>query len=404
MGGARTPLEGPPLCNAEPMFKKLLLIVLPAALVTLAAGSAAADSETRRIMQNVADSLEVLLPLSLDSDVFLDSDNREIVMKHLAQLEASADGLADHGVAESLDFQLTAAAFARVAGRIQTNFQYLHPEEARYFLMDLTQHCVACHSRNAAGRDFPLAGALTRYLAEQPLGERERARLQLALRQFDGAMDTWEDIFSDSAVEPVDMSLDGNFVEYLTVAVRVREAFERAGRQLRAVAKRDDIPFYLRRRLQAWIDDLEAAERDSQQALTMKRARERFQRPDVRPGLLWNDAQLVSDLILSAGLERLVDSPDADLSPALRAEAYYMLGILEARSIGLYSALPSMERFWEAAIRTAPASPYAVEAYALLEESAATSFSGGLPFEQTDEVFARLAELRELIGIDESRY
>lgn len=379
------------------MFKKLLPIILSTALL---AGPAAANSETRRIMQNVAESLEVLLPLSLDSDVFLDPDNREIVIQHLARLESSADGLAEHGAEQSLDFQLLAAAFSRAAGRIQTNFEYLHPEEARYILIDLTQHCVACHSRNTANRDFPLSNALNQYLEEQTLDERERARLQLALRQFDGAMETWEDILSDTAADPVDMSLDGNFVEYLTVAVRVRQAYERAAQQLREVADRDDTPFYLRRRLATWIDALETAARNNGETLTMTRARERFHRPGTRPGLLWNDSQLVSDLILSAGLERLVDSQDAALTPARRAEAYYMLGVLEARSIGLYSALPGMERFWEAAIRTAPDSPYAVEAYALLEESAHASFSGGLPFEQTDETFAHLAELRRLIGID----
>ncbi|MDZ7840273.1 MAG: hypothetical protein U5R46_05555 [Gammaproteobacteria bacterium] len=379
------------------MIKKLLLILLSATVLT---GPATADSQTRHLMQNVADSLEVLLPLSLDSDAFLDPANRSTVMDNLSRLEESADGLADHGEPQSLDFQLRAAAFERAAHRIRTNFEYLHPEEARYFLMDLTQHCVACHSGNAAGEDFPLSSSLNKYLAEQPLTERERARLQVALRQFDGAMDTWESTLSDPAVSPVDMSLDGNFVEYLTVAVRVRGAFERAARQLQSVANREDTPFYLRRRLATWVDDLEAAEQNQGQALTMERARQRFRRPDTSPGLLWNDAQLVSDLVLSAGLGNLSDSEATDMSPAELAEVYYMLGVLEARTIGLYTALPVMERFWEAAIRTAPQSRHAVEAYALLEESAATTFSGELPFEQTDETFSRLAELRELVGLD----
>lgn len=384
-------------CPAENMIRNLLLVLLPAIVL---AGSATADSQTRQAMQNVAATLEALLPLSLDSDAFLDPANRATVMDNLSRLEESADGLADHGGPESLDFRLRAEAFARAARRIRANFEYLHPEEARYFLMDLTQHCVACHSGNAAGEDFALSKSLTRYLAEQPLTERERARLQIALRQFDGAMETWESTLSDPGVSPVDMSLDGNFVEYLTVAVRVRGAFQRAARQLRSVANREDTPFYLRRRLANWVDDLEAADQDREMALTMERAREWFRRPDASPGLLWNDSQLVSDLVLSAGLGDLSDSDDTDLSPAELAEVYYMLGVLEARTIGLYSALPAMERFWEAAIRTAPQSRHAVEAYALLEESAVTTFSGELPFEQTDETFERLADLREMVGLD----
>jgi len=380
------------------LIKKLLVLVLPAFL--LAGPAAAADSETRHIMQDVAESLEVLLPLSLDSDSFLAQDNRELVSTHLSQLEASADALADHGDSQSMDFQLLAEAFSRAATRIRANYQYLHPAEARYFLMDLTQHCVACHSRDASTRDFPLSRSLNRYLEEEPLNEREQARLQIALRQFGDAMDTWEGVLSDSSVEAVDMSLDGDFVEYLTIAVRVQEQYERAAQQLERVAARDDTPFYLERRLRTWIDDLESAQDKSDQQLTMEQARDWFQRPDPSPGLLWNDSQLVSDLVLSARLRELVAGGEPAVAPEALAEAYYMLGVLEARTIGLYSALPSMERFWEAAIRTAPDSPYALEAYALLEESAATAFSGELPFEQTDETFARLAELRALIGIE----
>lgn len=380
------------------MKKTLPLTIL---LTVLLAAPAGGDSRTRQIMNNVAESLEVLLPLSLDSEAFLDPDNRDAVRKHLAQLEDSADALAAHGASQSLDFQLLAAAFSRAAGRIRADFRYLHPAEARYFLMDLTQHCVACHSRDAATRDFPLSRALQRYLEEQPLNERERARLQLALRQFDDAMASWEGVLSDSSVEPVDMSLDGDFVEYLTVAVRVREQFERAARQLEKVTTREDTPFYLRRRLETWIEDLDTAGRQRAKPLTMAAARERFRRPDASPGLLGNDSQLVSDLALSARLGKWVSAAETDATPAELAEAYYMLGVLEARTIGLYTALPSMERFWEAAVRTAPESRYALEAYALLEESAATTFTGDLPFEQTDETFARLAELRRLIGIDE---
>lgn len=376
--------------------KSLATFVLTALLVV----PASADPQTRHIMQDVAEALKVLLPLSLESDKFLSPGNRAEVEENLAKLEKSADALAQHGTSDSLDFQLLASAFARAAGRVRQDFEYLHPAEARYLLTDLTQHCVACHSRESASRDFPLSSALNTYLQEQPLSERERARLQVALRQFEGAMETWETVLSDPSVQPVDMALDGDFVEYLTVAVRVEGEYARAARQLKKVSSREDTPFYLRRRMKTWIADLESAERNKGRPLTMTDARKTFMLPSTRPGLLWNDANLVSDLSLSASLRRMVASEDGDLSPAQIAEAYYMLGVLEARTTGLYSALPNMERFWEAAIRSAPDSPYAVEAYALLEEYAATTFSGDLPFERTDETFAYLAELRSLIGLE----
>lgn len=393
-----TPAEG--WQNAR-MSKKLPLILFTFLLCAAAAvpASEPTDQKTRDIMHDVAEALSVLLPLSLDSDTFLSAGNRDTVMDNLSKLESSADALADHGIAESLDFRLLAAAFARGAARVREDFEYLHPAEARYFLVDLTQHCVACHSRETAGRDFPLSGALNEYLREQPLNEQERARLQVALRQFDDAMTTWEGIISDASREPVDIALDGNLVEYLTVAVRVGNAHERAAKHLEQLSAREATPFYLRRRLQTWIEDLEAAEARGSKVPDMAVARDMFRRAETRPGLLWNDAHLVSDLALSAALQRLVASKDDDIPPAQLAETYYMLGVLEARTIGLYSALPSMERYWEAAVRTAPDSPHALEAYALLEEYAATTFTGELPFERTSDMFARLAELRSLIGI-----
>jgi len=380
-------------------MKKILttITLIPALLF---AGAASPQSGTRDIMQNVAESLEVLLPLSLDSDTFLNPDNRDVVMRHLSRLEQSADALAEHGDTRSMDFRLLASAFARATRRIHDDFERLHPAEARYFLMDLTQHCVACHSRQAAGRDFPLSSALEHYLSEQPITREESARLQLALRQFDDAMATWEGVLTDASVDPVDMSLDGNFVEYLTVAVRVQRKYARAAEHLQEVQAREGTPYYLRRRLLKWIEDLEVLDTPVDHTMTFSQARRLFQQPETRPGLLWNDSRLVLDLAVSASLRRLVSAENPDITPGQLAEAYYMLGVLEARTTGLYSAMPTMEYYWEAAIRTAPDSTHALNAYALLEEYTVTTHSGELPFEQTDDAFARLAELRSMLGIE----
>ena len=77
-----------------------------------------------------------------------------------------------------------------------------------------------------------------------------------------------------------------------------------------------------------------------------------------------------------------------------------MLGVIEARTLNLYSALPSMERYWEAAIRSAPGSPHALDAYALLEEYATTTYGDSLPYEGFDEGMTPLEELRRLIGLE----
>ena len=102
--------------------------------------------------------------------------------------------------------------------------------------------------------------------------------------------------------------------------------------------------------------------------------------------------RIVYDLVASSMLHRIVDA--APVGDPRLAEAYYRLGVIEARSVDSYW-VPQTEFHLEAAIRAAPDGPFAERAYALLEEYVLLGHGGpeGLP----DEVTANLAALRVLL-------
>jgi hypothetical protein len=105
-------------------------------------------------------------------------------------------------------------------------------------------------------------------------------------------------------------------------------------------------------------------------------------------------SSLVHDLVASGLLHRAVSAagkPGAD-----SAEAYYLLGVTELR-IGTSRWLTEPEAYLEAAIRSAPGSTPARNAYLVLEESTLLGFTGsGGEHELPPEVASWLAELRKL--------
>jgi hypothetical protein len=78
------------------------------------------------------------------------------------------------------------------------------------------------------------------------------------------------------------------------------------------------------------------------------------------------------------------------------ARAYYLLGVAESR-IGPSFWISQAEFYLETAIRMAPETQSAREAYALLEEETLAGYTGSGGLQLPDDVDARLRELRSLV-------
>ena len=100
----------------------------------------------------------------------------------------------------------------------------------------------------------------------------QRARLEIALRQFDRALDIHEKLLADPNVIPASLDYTGALGDYLIVALRVTGQPERARESLRKFAKRSDLSETLQRALPIWIEALAALAPELQAPPTLERA------------------------------------------------------------------------------------------------------------------------------------
>lgn len=375
----------------RPGLYRVIVAAIVAALACTPV-TAAENDTTRQRMHDIYDAISYLLPLAFDGDRFTDPRLRDEVLERLQGLASAADELERHASGRGRGFESLARSLATVARELPLHYRNARAGDARYFLSELTQHCTGCHSRLPAAKDFDIAGGLLERIEPQELGSSEQARLAVALRRFDDALETWEAMFDDPSVSPVALDVDGDIVDYLTVSLRVERDARRARDALSKLLVRADTPHYLARHLRTWLDAIDALEAALDGPASLQRAR---QIATAAAGLSPFPAgreRLVHDIVASALLHRLIADPDAHPAAEL-SEAYYLLGVMEARSIDSSWNLPQLEFHLEAAIRAEPSGRYADEAYALLEEYLLLGYGPGAPPEITE----RLDELRSLM-------
>ncbi len=360
--------------------------------ILVAASAAADDPKARRIMGEIVEAMQVVLPLSLADDRFLDPANRDRILGALEKLTAHADQLSRLGTSRDSGFAHLSASFARDAESIERRFVDGHPAEARFLLHHITETCVACHSRLPDARPHPLGEQLLNDPAVAALPPEERVTLEIATRQFERALESYESIFSDptSSIDSID--LDGHFEGYLEVSLRVNEDPQRAINHLQRLAARPDLPQRLRPELKTWIRSLESLRRQAE-GTPIEQAR-RWIGPTNDPQAMSDRSALVELIAASGVLHRFIASHPVS-APEV-AEAYYLLGVIESR-VGRSFWASQTEHFLEASVRTDPSGPFAEEAFALLDEFVTSGFTGSAGVNIPTDVAEHMNELEQLM-------
>ncbi|HEB89848.1 MAG TPA: hypothetical protein ENI85_09785 [Deltaproteobacteria bacterium] len=354
----------------------------------------------------------MLIPLSLDETRWGDPKYRKQILESLDRLERAADALERHGRSREVGFDELALNLARDLREVRAHYREGAYDEARFFLTGSLQNCVSCHVRLPYEKTFPLADQLISQVEIQRLDPREKAWLYVTVRRFDDALDTWEALMRDPNGPADQLDAGGVLVDYLNVVLRVCGDIERARRALAALVERRDVPVYLERRLQIWLDALNTLDPKRFQPTTppsldlgvslAEQAGEISKGPFGRDGL-------VHDLAAASLLVRWLESDRQKRLQRTRnptskeredtARAYYWLGVVEARSLdGFWVNLS--ERHLEAAIRADPEGPYARPAYARLEETQVLGYGGASGSHLPADVWTNLKELRGLIGVE----
>jgi tetratricopeptide (TPR) repeat protein len=350
------------------------------------------DTRTGAAMEDIAAALRVALPLSLSAERFSAPENQRVIEASLARLREGAHELESHGRSQDASFAYLSRSLARDAEEIKRRFDAGRTDETRFLLGALVEDCVGCHSRLPSADDSDLGRALFDAVDATGLSPIEAARLKVATRQFEEALETYEGILADPAESPAQLDLDGVPSDYLTLAIRVRGDLPRARGGLDALAARSDLPSYLATLVRQWIEAADTLRDTILAEPSLDRAERVLEIGDTLSRYGRDRAGLVHQLVASSLLLRFVDAHPEPGPEA--AHAYFLLGVVELRS-GRSTWLAEAEGYLEAAIHAAPGSDWAKRAYVLLEEQTLASYSGSGGVHVPPQVRDRLGDLRK---------
>jgi tetratricopeptide (TPR) repeat protein len=344
---------------------------------------------TRDAMARIFAAMAYLLPLSLDAERFDDPEQADAIRSALGVLDGSASSLGQHGATDDVSFAHLSRSLAIDARDIRVRYEEGHQREARYLVQTLTETCVACHSRLPSS-SAPRSDAFVREAERLDLSLPERAKLAYATRQFDVAADLYEALVASQEFAANDLDLNGNLADYLELEIRVLRDLDGPAVVLERFRKRGDLSPALRDDLDAWIAALRRLSDRAPSGSPIADAKALIEAGEQHPG---EHSWLVEGLEASGVLHRALAVDGLDRSQ--RAEAYYLLGVIETR-IGRSYWLSEAEAYLETAIRLAPGEPIAMQAYTLLDEFLVSGYSGSGGTHVPPDIQTKLERLRRL--------
>jgi len=318
-------------------------------------------------MHQAYDAIAYLLPLSLRDPAESTVWDRGLIDDKLQTLKSASAALQQHAEGQEQEFRYLARSFDELSKDVHKAFSNEWPEFAYFSMMDLVQHCVACHSRLAASSQSLFGQRLIARMDTRELPPADVVKLYIAVRQFDAALRAIEKILMDPGMGPIEADYSSLMVEYLHIAIAAKRSPAKAENFLQRYLARGDLPFYLQRRIEFWIASLEALSGDLAAEPNLETAKTIFYDADKLSRGPGNRTRAVHDIVAASIIRAyLSQSPDRDAQA--RGEAYYMLGVIALRTLEPKSAVPEMEFLLAASIEADPVGPYAVESYALIEE------------------------------------
>jgi hypothetical protein len=374
------------------------LAVVAAAGAVAAARPAASQYErapTRETMAELLSQLQTLLPISAQGRLG-DPGEREQVRRALERLNAEAELLDDHSRGLDPGARKLGRNLARDAHLTLELYERGAFEGADFYLRHLVGDCVSCHSRLPAD-DSALAQEFLDSEQMSALSPEARYRVELATRRFDDALTTLEALFASPSLQTA-TALDP-LTDYLTICIRVKGDLARPVPVLRALAARPRLWLSLRGDLEAWIADLGRFDPDSLKPKPLPQTRALLERARARTRFPGDREPLIEYLVASTQLHRFVATHREP--PEALAEAYYLLGTAEVGIVEFWSSRAN--DYLETAIRTAPHSRAAAEAYRVIEQQSIALHTGPSGLRLPNEENAYLSELRALIGGEQAR-
>lgn len=382
------------------LIKHCSSTILAVVLLVASSASIAESKSTQEIMWQLYDAIAYLLPLSVTDKASFSDVDEALLEKHLADLKTGANKLADHGATHDENFALLAKSFNVLTQDIEDGFRGEWPSYSYYSLAELTQHCVACHSRLPADTVPALGQKVLARINTDDFATWNLVNLLIATREFDTAMSTLEQALLDPKTPASQLEYSGQLITYLRVAINVDADVTRPHAFFDKFLQRDDIPYYLSYRIKHWQKDLVALEPYLKGVTSLEHARKILRRSESASRVPGDSIRAVADLVAAAKLQQLLASTNL-ISATDKAEVYYNLGIIALRTFEIDFSVPELEYLFISAIKADPRGPFAAKSYRYLEEFGyledpdAPPGAGPLVQRTVD-----LAELRKQAGIE----
>ena len=346
-------------------------------------------------MHTIFEPIAQVLPLSFNDADFTSSKNKNFITTKLKDLSSNAHILEKHASHKSRSFEFVAKSLERDAKNLYRWYTKGQFDEARFTLHNMTENCIACHSSLPESQQFPPADKFFAAIKLNELPPLEKAHIQVLSRQFDAAIATYEDVLRSKEIHPLNLIVLGAFTDYLKICIHVKSDLKRPQPLMKEIMERPVTPLHVKEQLGRWLATLQKLDQEgviNQTDLAVARkilsdGRGLMEFPRDRDGL-------IHYLVASAILNRIVYQR-GDQGPQT-AEAYYWLGVSE--SLTEHSLwIQKSDFYFETAIRLAPGADFAPKAYALLEDSYISGYTGSSGTHLPDDVRELLAELRKII-------
>lgn len=351
------------------------------------------DTSTRSAMRGVFVTLSKVYGYSVDPAAFEDPANREKIQSALKALVGNTAEVQEHTSGLDVSFEYLKSSLAFDANEALTRFDAGQYVGSRWMLSKITENCMTCHSKLPSGQAARFTEQFLQETNVKALDPLIRAELALATRQFDLALDEYEAILADPLTNPRSIWITGTLENYVRVACGVREDRERAVRTLSQFAAREDAPGSAQGILREWIRALGDFDLSRDEGRELAAARGLIREAQASVRFPKDRSRQVAFIQAAALLHRYLQTePDSDADVA---EALYLLGVAESFISRSYW-ISETDYLLEQAIRRAPSSAVAKEAYEFLEEyllSDRANTARQIPA----DVEKRLEELRALI-------
>ncbi len=343
-------------------------------------------------MHSLETALSELYPLAFDSSQFQDPANEKKIEANLKIIRDLARDVNHSPMAQISDpsLQFISIDFKEQMDMTWSSFVDKKKEFARFNVLHLSSYCIECHTRNSYGPSFG-SEKLSQKL--QTLSVLERAEYLTAVRNFDKALDLYNEYFKNSSNSYNDFfKAEKAAQSAMAITVRFQKSKENTEKFIKSMQSAKNLPLYLKRSLDLWLKDVKIWRNEKKSNLSVATIRKRLDQANIRR---FEGGSLAGQVLVLRSLSDLHDLLLKPLKKDELSETLYLLGLAYSQTeSSLFLNLD--EKYFETCIRRNPKNPWAKKCFEKLEESLALDYSGSAGVFIPVDVKNRLEELRKL--------